>query len=297
MMDYKLPSLIIPGAPKCGTTSLHRYLSEHPRIFFPEIKEPNFFAKDIWKSNHLTWKNYISLYEGQKRGAIAGDASTGYLFSEDAIPLIESTLDRPQYIVCVRNPVDLASSYHAELLFQGIENVSDFESAWRMQDRRRSGLSKLPFNCPSYKLLMYRDVASVGSHLRRLSQHVEKARILVVFLEELALDPKTEYLRILYFLGLEDDGRNFFPTVNPYGARRWPIAHRLIRPLVSMKNALGLGYMARLNAVYDGLNSKKRPKPTLSENFLLELRQVFESEVDELSMFTGKDAYKIFSID
>lgn len=161
---------------------------------------------------------------------------------------------------------------------------------------RRSGFSKLPFNCPSYKLLMYKNVASVGSHLKRLNEYVDKTRILVVFLEELALDPRAEYLRILNFLGLDDDGRSYFPTVNPYGARRWPAAHRLIRPLVSLKNALGLGYMTRFNVAYNRLNSKRRAKPALSADFALELRQLFNSEVDELSAFTGKDAHSIFSM-
>lgn len=40
----RLPNLVIIGAAKCGTTSLHYYLSLHPEIFMSEIKEPRFFV-------------------------------------------------------------------------------------------------------------------------------------------------------------------------------------------------------------------------------------------------------------
>ena len=32
----RLPNFIISGFPKCGTTSLHYYLAEHPEIFMPK---------------------------------------------------------------------------------------------------------------------------------------------------------------------------------------------------------------------------------------------------------------------
>ena len=40
----KKPNFIIVGFPKCGTTSLHHYLEEHPEIFMPEQKELHFFT-------------------------------------------------------------------------------------------------------------------------------------------------------------------------------------------------------------------------------------------------------------
>ena len=43
----KKPNFIIAGFPKCGTTSLHHYLSEHPQIFMPSQKELHFFTYEI----------------------------------------------------------------------------------------------------------------------------------------------------------------------------------------------------------------------------------------------------------
>ena len=36
------PNLLIVGAAKSGTTSLHNYLKQHPEIFMTEHKEPHF---------------------------------------------------------------------------------------------------------------------------------------------------------------------------------------------------------------------------------------------------------------
>ena len=39
-----LPNFFVIGAGKSGTTSLWRYLEQHPEVYMSPIKEPNFFA-------------------------------------------------------------------------------------------------------------------------------------------------------------------------------------------------------------------------------------------------------------
>ena len=41
---YNIPDFIIAGAPKCGTTALAFFLSEHPGVCISRIKEPRFFT-------------------------------------------------------------------------------------------------------------------------------------------------------------------------------------------------------------------------------------------------------------
>ncbi len=40
----KLPNFLIVGAQKAGTTSLYRYLGQHPQVFMSPVKEPQYFA-------------------------------------------------------------------------------------------------------------------------------------------------------------------------------------------------------------------------------------------------------------
>ena len=42
--DPVLPSFVIIGAAKAGTTALYWYLAEHPQVFMSPVKETNYFA-------------------------------------------------------------------------------------------------------------------------------------------------------------------------------------------------------------------------------------------------------------
>ena len=44
-MNLNLPNFIVVGSAKSGTTSIWRYLNQHPDIFIPDIKEGRFFSQ------------------------------------------------------------------------------------------------------------------------------------------------------------------------------------------------------------------------------------------------------------
>ena len=76
-----VPDFIIIGAQKGGTTSLYRYLIEHPNIAPIYVKEPHFF--DIYYHKGLGWyrshfptavEKYYARYV-QKHDLITGEAS------------------------------------------------------------------------------------------------------------------------------------------------------------------------------------------------------------------------------
>ena len=41
-----LPNLLVIGAHKAGTTSLHRYLDQHPEVAMSRTKELHFFVEE-----------------------------------------------------------------------------------------------------------------------------------------------------------------------------------------------------------------------------------------------------------
>ena len=54
----KEPNFFIVGAPRCGTTALYSYLSEHPNIFMPGVKELNYFADDFPNMQKIAFRSY-----------------------------------------------------------------------------------------------------------------------------------------------------------------------------------------------------------------------------------------------
>jgi hypothetical protein len=107
----KLPNFLVIGAPKCGTTSLHSVLSQHPEIFTSKVKEPHFFERDIY-SNGLEW--YQEKYFQDAQGYLArGESTPNYLtLSNIVAPRIrESFGDHDlKFITIFRDPTKRAYS-------------------------------------------------------------------------------------------------------------------------------------------------------------------------------------------
>ena len=59
-----LPNLLIVGAAKSGTTSLHNYLNQHPEVFMCNPKEPHFLInKEIGTERILVGIDDFQEYE------------------------------------------------------------------------------------------------------------------------------------------------------------------------------------------------------------------------------------------
>lgn len=142
-----LPNFLIIGAAKAGTSSLHYYLSQHPQIFMPTLKEPKFFALEGEELNfqnpdqainHDSINNlsdYQQLFRGVTNETAIGEASPVYLYSEKAAHRIRRYIPKTKLIVVLRNPVDRAFSCYTHLRREGYETLS-FEAALQAEEQR-----------------------------------------------------------------------------------------------------------------------------------------------------------------
>ena len=138
-----LPNLLIVGAAKSGTTSLHNYLNQHPDIFMCSPKEPHFLInREIGKQRiHkgiINIKDYESLFGEKAHLKYRGESSVMYLsFPEIAIKNIKHYLDDDiKIIIMLRNPVERAySGYQHVKRYNMMENLS-FEDALELGEER-----------------------------------------------------------------------------------------------------------------------------------------------------------------
>jgi hypothetical protein len=118
-----LPNLIIIGAAKAGTTSLHWYLAEHPQVFMTAVKDPSYFAYGVDANGHLLWgeperhdfpirslSEYESLFADAGDAKAIGEASTMYLECPQAAGRIRELLPATRILCSIRHPVDRAYS-------------------------------------------------------------------------------------------------------------------------------------------------------------------------------------------
>jgi hypothetical protein len=112
--DQLWPNLFIVGAPRAGTTSLWRYLSEHPEIFMTAVKEPNFFSqldRAITKSVEDE-SRYLGLFAPGVDQPWRGEASPSYLRDREAAHAIARVNPEARVIILLRDPIDRAHSHY-----------------------------------------------------------------------------------------------------------------------------------------------------------------------------------------
>ena len=116
-----LPNLLIIGAMKCGTTSLHHYLNLHPEISMTEEKELDFFVKEI--NYHLGIDWYKSQFS-HMNSVIRGESSPSYTKYPKFMGVpqrIRKHLPDVKLIYVVRNPIQRIISHYYHNLSKGRE--------------------------------------------------------------------------------------------------------------------------------------------------------------------------------
>ena len=101
-----LPTFLVIGAMKAGTTSLHAYLRSHPDVFMSDEKELDFFVQDKNWERGIGW--YEQQFAGSDRSAARGEASTNYTkhpFFGGVPERIHSIIPDVRLIYVVRHPI------------------------------------------------------------------------------------------------------------------------------------------------------------------------------------------------
>ena len=148
-----------------------------------------------------------------------GEASTCYLNSKCAVDNIRAFHDRARLFVMLRNPIEMVRSLHSKLLTSLDEDEPDFGKAWRLQEDRAQGRNA-PKKCLQVERLLYESMGKLGNQVERLLDRYPRELIRFVVFDDFVRNTKTEYEGALSFLGLESDGRESFPVVNPNEAFR-----------------------------------------------------------------------------
>ena len=282
------PNFFILGAPKCGTTSMATWLSQHPNIYMSPWKEPKYFDRDLKTRFRLSREAYLTLFDnaGEQHHAV-GEATVWYLYSREAVPAIERELPGARYIVMLRNPVDMAYALHEQCTSSGNEHVRDFDKAWRLSPLRRKGLVARPWLVEPRRL-DYQAVCSLGDQMRRLFGSIHRERVLTLILDDLRADPSREYRRVLQFLNVPDDGRRDFPVHNPAKRVRWQAAQPLLAAAKKGERIVRsrLGLPAAHSQFLQDLGMKNRvarPRPPMAPELRAELQEFFAPDIALLS--------------
>ncbi len=285
----KRPNFFIVGAQKSGTTALSEYLRSHPNVAFAMPKEPHFFSEEFQLICPVhSIEEYLQLFGPDLSKAIAvGEASTGYLQSENAIRKIYDFNPDAKIIVMLRNPMDLVCSLHAHLFYHGHENEPSFEKAWALQASRRDG-KNLPKDPRLHYSLQYSNLMKLGTQLRRVFDTFPSRQVKVILFDDFIFDTASVYRSVLGFLELPDDGRIDFPKINAAKALRFPSIVNRLRRVMPWKIREALRSRA-VSKVFRGVLSKPAVRPSYPQALIEELKLVAGPEIELLSKLLDRD--------
>ncbi len=211
----KLPDFLIIGAARAGTTALHGYMRQHPQVFMPSIKEPNFFSyegetldckgpgADYINNSFTDLTAYNALFNIAPESAICGEASPLYLYSPDAPKRIKHHIPAAKLIVILRNPIEQAFSHFLYATKQAIEPEPDFTKALSLENERLAAGWQPLFG--------YSRFPRYAEQLKRYFKLFPKEKLFVRKYEEFQNSPGRVLTDIFDFIGADPE---FLPDMS-----------------------------------------------------------------------------------
>jgi len=294
------PNFIIAGAPKCGSTTLFRYLNPHHDVFFPKIKEPGFMIKEYYQAlskdspNYqrqleylvLDEKSYGQLYD-EVNCKILGDSSISYLFQyENAIENILKYSGRETKILFIlREPLSRLKSQYQYIVELGFEN-QELTKALELEEYRLSE------NWSS--IFAYKQQGLYAQGIRAFMEAFEHVH--VMFFEDLIVDPAEQMDKVYEFLGISSSELGEDLTFNKSGIPRNRAVHNFLmtkNPLrtvfaKAMRSFMSEDKLLLIRDKLRGMNQIKNSGIEISDDLKQTLKAFYKEDYKELERLLGR---------
>jgi len=296
--DIVKPNFFIVGAAKCGTTSLYKYLAQHPQVFMPEIKEPYTLCPDL--SIHHRWDlesvdKYLQLFEPAKGFKAVGEASVWYLLSAESPKLIKQMCEQAKIIIMLRQPADFLYSLHGQYLWVQNEDILDLAEALDAQPDRKQG-RRMPKSCHFPEGLQYEWVADFPTQVARYYDVFGRDNTKVILFDDFVSDTRAVYEDVLRFLGLSPDSEADLRkhnaasdhTLRNLGIRRFLKKHHRFNHLLykclpkPVRGAIG-------STIHKATGSVSYEQKPFDLQLRAELTKKLTPQIQELSRLIGRD--------
>jgi hypothetical protein len=279
----RYPNFMIIGTMKGGTTSLYHYLRDHPQVFMPTYKAPEFFVE---KSN---WHRGADWYRRQFAGAddamAVGEASVAYT-KYPRVPgvpeRIAAHVPDARFIYVVRNPMERIRSHYLTKVAEGAESAP---------------LEEVVYTKPHYL-----DYSRYALQIDQYLGYFDREHLLILTSEDLRNRRHRTVQRVYEFLGVDPDflppdiDREFYQTKDRAARSPVPLWLRMAlkKHLPGSKRFKELenNLLGRLKALRRRQEKQKtggsRP-PAISEAVREYVHAELQEDVKRLRGFLGPD--------
>jgi len=283
----KKPNFFIVGAPKCGTTSLYKYLEDHPKVFMSKPKEVNYFSSAELKKQGLyyqdhkveTAQDYELLFRGADTEKVVGEASVSYLFYEKVPEKIQEYAPDAKILILLRNPIDRAHSHYLMDSRLGYCKLGFDDIVFRR------------FTDPSRGELHYQQVVELGLYAKQVARYVAAfgtKNVKIYLMEDLLGATQATVSDLYQFMGVDHirsesklEHHNGF-SMPKNALAEFVYSNSTIRSLA--KRAPGI-----LRNFAQASLFKTAEKPKMSREAYSQLRAIFLDDICKLEQLIDRD--------
>ncbi|MFM7064182.1 MAG: sulfotransferase domain-containing protein [Actinomycetes bacterium] len=299
MTQTALPDFVVVGAPRCGTTSLHYYLSQHPGICTATVKEPSFFLfedtgggpRPLVDDERIVTKSvrdparYRALFDDAAPGQLTGDVSVLYLYAQRSPHLIRAANPDARVAMVLRHPVERSYSH---FLYTYTGPAEQVRTAFREACEAERGLPETPFTSGTHLLRL----SDYGPQVDRYLDVFPREQVLVSLYDDLEAHPADYLATFCSFVGADpafgfDVGTRYNGSSVARRSGR-AAAQAVGRVAPAVKSALPASAAAQLGRLRARLRRKGAPPP-LGAQFRAEMAEYFGPSIARVEELTGRD--------
>lgn len=286
----RLPDFFIIGGVKCGTTSLYRYIGQHPGVYMPRVKEPGFFVYEGWKGPLptagavATLEAYAALFEEAPPDRVVGEASPIYLYhGERTAPRIRALAPNARMIVSLRNPIQRAYAQYRMAVAEGYEDAPDFDAALDAEPGRVAAGARMIFHYANQSLYYDRT--------RRFIDTFGREHVHIHLFADFQASPLRVVEELFTFLGVDS---RFVPSIRgAFNSSRGVRSRRLrkfLRRPGALERAFGRVVPVRMRRRVKTRLMKLNIEPHhVPESARVRLAELFREDVLKLSELLDRD--------
>jgi hypothetical protein len=294
-----LPNFFIIGAARSGTSSLDRYLSQHPEIYIPPKKEMHFFAHDLFPPcfkgpgveglNRSLIRNehqYAQLFAGAIGAKAIGESSAFYLCFPSTAERIAQAVPDAKIIILLREPADRTYSAYMFLVRDGRETLGFEEGLNREEERRQKGFEPMWW---------YKELSLYYKQVKHYLEVFGTQRVKVLLYDELFANPGQALRDVFTFLGVKEDvvidtSVRYNVAGNPKSPRLYALLKHFIYtpgPLEKLVKSLVPQHLRQVWAS-EAMGMLPRPVP-VDPQIHAQLKTYFAEEVRKLEDLLHRD--------
>ena len=281
-----LPNLLIVGAAKSGTTSLHNYLKQHPDIFMSNHKEPHFLINNEIGVNRIpkginNLQDYSNLFSNGASQKYRGESSAMYLqFPEIAIKNIDRYLDEDvKIIIMLRNPIERAFSGYQHVKRYNLDEDLDFEDALEISEQRYFTNNNIT---PASR---YIHIGMYNEFVRKFKTKF-KTNVHIIIYKDFINNTNQELSRLFIFLGIKDVQIDFNKQ---YMVGGWKWKNDLFRKIFMKRHFLKkfIPFKSLIRAAFKpfATDSVEKIDDTIREKLI----GIYKDDIKNLSTFLNVD--------